>query len=352
MSSSLPSLSNRAESLRSRRGKTPGERKPRATQSARKPVKSSPVMVRNVSAPVRRTTTVASRTTQRAPRQRRQFYASLGASGAELRLPALPVVRPGWRLISGMLTILFSLALVMLLSDPRFTISRIDIVGLQRLNATDVEAVMDLYNRSIITVQPAEVEAAVAAAFPELADVQVTVAFPASIGVSATERQPAISWRMGDQTIWVDAEGVVIPARGEPAEPLLAIQANSRPPLLPAPKVEDASEEATPSGKPLKAIDPNTLPIWGRQVDPNFLSAVNQLRPYVPPDSVIAYNLTNGLGWSDPRGWQVFIGLTVEDIDLKLVEYHAVVETLSQQGIQPRLISVEHVHAPFYRMEQ
>jgi hypothetical protein len=57
------------------------------------------------------------------------------------------------------------------------------------------------------------------------------------------------------------------------------------------------------------------------------------------------------MGWKDGRGWDVYFG-EPQDMDMKLVVYQATVRRLESEGIQPVLISVEQVHAPYYRMER
>jgi len=56
-----------------------------------------------------------------------------------------------------------------------------------------------------------------------------------------------------------------------------------------------------------------------------------------------------GMGWQDPRGWTVYFGQDSQDIPMKTVVYNAIVDTLTQQGVQPSLISVEYLNAPFYK---
>lgn len=63
------------------------------------------------------------------------------------------------------------------------------------------------------------------------------------------------------------------------------------------------------------------------------------------------YDTKNGLGWADPHGWQVFFGTKTDDIDLKLTEYNHIVQAILDRNLQPVLISMEFLHAPFYRLE-
>ena len=59
-----------------------------------------------------------------------------------------------------------------------------------------------------------------------------------------------------------------------------------------------------------------------------------------------------GLGWMDPNGWQVYFGSDSEKIDLKLVEYKTIVDSILAQNLHPTMISMEFLHAPYYRLEQ
>ena len=72
----------------------------------------------------------------------------------------------------------------------------------------------------------------------------------------------------------------------------------------------------------------------------------------MPADTMLVYDSEHGLGWNDPNGWEVYFGAEDQDMEMKLSVYQAMVERLQSEGIQPALISVEYVHAPYYRMER
>jgi len=63
----------------------------------------------------------------------------------------------------------------------------------------------------------------------------------------------------------------------------------------------------------------------------------------------MVYDTTYGLGWQDAHGWQVYFGQNTDDIPMKLKVYQAIVDTLTNKGIRPTLISVEYLDAPFYK---
>jgi hypothetical protein len=48
----------------------------------------------------------------------------------------------------------------------------------------------------------------------------------------------------------------------------------------------------------------------------------------------------------------VFIGSKLERINDKMLMYETIVRKLEEQGIQPNMVSVEFLHAPYYRQEK
>jgi hypothetical protein len=88
------------------------------------------------------------------------------------------------------------------------------------------------------------------------------------------------------------------------------------------------------------------------KLSPELVSAILELNAKMPADTVLVYDSEHGLGWNDPKGWEVFFGAEDQDMEMKLSVYQALVERLESEGIQPALISVEYVHAPYYRMER
>ena len=84
----------------------------------------------------------------------------------------------------------------------------------------------------------------------------------------------------------------------------------------------------------------------------DFVEAIISLTTTVPEGSQLQYHPQFGLGWHDPQGWMVYFGQDTTNIDSKLTEYQNILSELNQLGVTPALISLEFVHAPFYRMEQ
>jgi cell division protein FtsQ len=336
MKPSQPSANSRAEEVRARRTQRLTQKANNAGRQAYKAVQTQPVFARS---PVYGYPAGG----QSHAKPRRKLYYSLDAAGTEIRLPAMPVIQPGPRLISGAIVLMFGALIMAFLCMSSFQVSKITITGLSRLSAGDVRTVMALDGISVVSIDPQAVKANLATSFPELTNINISVGLPASVKISVKERQPVLAWEKDGQTQWIDANGAIFPARGDAGQ-LLTIQSDENPP---APVVlnPDKAAKASLAGKA------GTDPI-AQTMDLTILNAAQKLRNLAPTDSTLIYSSKDGLGWNDTQGWKVFIGLNLDDMDLKLIEYQAIVQQLNDQGIKPQMVSVEHVHAPFYRMEQ
>lgn len=332
---------SRAEQLRQRRDESTQTRAARSRTYASHPA-AYPVTVRNGS---------GSRVHERSKkRPRRQYYYSVGATGTEIRLPAIPTIRADWKWVSVAITLVMIVLIFFMMKSPEFAISTPEVVGLERLASADLETVLRLQGTSILDLNVNVARTQLAMAFPELKNIQITTSLPAKITITAQERQPVLVWQNGDTTLWVDTEGVIIPPRGQ-VEPLPTIQADALPPLSNSLSMADNSPaEAAIILPPM--VEASILQNWGRQMDKDLLLTALKLTKFVPEGTTIAYSNQHGLGWMDTQGWYVYIGLTMDEIDLKMTEYQEIVKQVQRMGLSPKLISVETVHAPYLRMEQ
>lgn len=333
---------NRAEQLRQRRAqkssnRTTAPRKTASPKSAASSKQSPPILLRgyqaSTSVPLRKIPPM---------RVRRQFYYPLGSSGAEVRLPAIPLIKPGTRLLSGALVIFCLLALYMLGFSDQFEVKTFKVSGVQQLTYSDFEAVLRLEGSQIVEFDPAAAKESLSTAFPELASIDIQVGLPAEVNIKVVERKPLFWWDNGGQGFWLDAEGVILPPRGE-VEGLMRIESNITPPL--------AAVQEKPKENEEKALaDSSTTAFWGQQVDKQLLNAINDLVFRLSPESDLVYNSIYGLGWQDPRGWEVYIGKNLENFEQKLTVYESIVEHFEKMGIYPQeLVSVEFINAPFYK---
>ncbi len=336
-----PAPQSRSSQLRSHRTQQSQQRSTRAAERARRPVATPPVMARGSMAGVgARKRTGALKQSVRP----RRFY-SLKTTGAEVRIPALPVLQFGWRLASFALAVVCGLALWAMASSSMFQVDQIRIVGSKRLSAQEVNQALDLQGVPVIRIVPAEIKEEVLTAFPDFSSAEVEVGLPAGLVVQVVERQPVLAWQQGDQLKWIDEEGMAFPARGEMPD-LMTIQGEGDPPGPAEPA--DAEGTNTPTGTVVLPSDQKPK----RFIDPALIESILKLAGQPPAGTPVLYNPKYGLGWNDPGGWKVYFGTKVDDMDLKLQQYRVIVDSLSMQNIHPVLISVEFAHAPFYRLEQ
>jgi cell division protein FtsQ len=260
-------------------------------------------------------------------KSRRRYDVALSVPGAELRLPSIPQIRLGWRFLSGLLTMALLGMIYYAMTSPMFQVEEFQVNGLHRLTENDIYQVVGVWGEPIYMVNPQEVKAELEAAFPELSSVGVQVGLPAEVIVTVEEREPVLAWFDNGQEKWVDAQGYIFPPRGDPG-PLPAVEG-----MLPIPSTVD--EESTPASLPVKLVD-----------------SIIKMGMRAPQDTRVVFNPEHGLGWFDWRGWDVYFGWDEEDFNMKLHVYDVLVSRLEREGVTPAWISVEYLHAPYYRMER
>jgi cell division protein FtsQ len=290
---------------------------------------------------------VASSRVRKTHTPKRRIDVPLRVPGAEVRLPALPMVHLGWRAVSLFMVLMMSASLILMWKAPVFQVSNVEAEGLKRLTVADLNVVMGAFGKSVFALNPKTLRAALGDAFPEFSKISVRIGLPANVKVVVTERQPIISWTQNNVETWVDAEGVSFPVRGIPDTALIQVEGYGTPP----------TEMSTAIGNEVQA-NVNSLPMPttankpGLKLSPELVSSILTLGAKMPEGTVLVYDSEHGLGWNDPNGWDVFFGNEDQDMQMKLDVYQALVERLKNEGIQPALISVEYVHAPYYRMER
>src|SRR5574338_670786 len=252
------SASNRAEDVRSRRTQRSQQRVTEAKQRATNPVHVRPVVVRGnaFGTPIHR------QTSRTAPR--RAYYVTVDqAAGTELRLPSLPMLRPGWRLLSALITMAAMFGIYTMTNSEAFRLNSVEVIGLQRITQEEITNTIDLGDVSIIEVNAREIQEKLTSAYPELIDVAVSVSLPNFVSVTTSERQPVMIWQKGDQVQWIDAEGVVFTPRGD-AGPLVRIHSDDDLPMnvvLVDPDAEEAAAAQESSAAEETAANP--IPVTG-----------------------------------------------------------------------------------------
>lgn len=334
------SKQTRSEQIRSRRQDQNAPKKALKKQPPM-PVKQAPT----TRVTTRRTSSgYSNATSSQKQANRRKVYVPLKTPGAEISLPAMPNIQVGWRLASFLIFAVSLFALISLKNMSFFRISQVDLVGATRLPADEVIGKIAISDLSIVDVLPGDIENQVLSAFPEIKSAEVTIGLPAVVSVKVTERIPAVLWDMEDEDeFWIDEAGFSFPMRGEATLPVY-VKANNFPPS----PLGDSDEEL------IAATDPivnSTVAERKPDVDPGFVGAILSLNTMLPEGCTLLYDSEYGLGWQDPRGWLVYFGTNTAHIDQKLAQYAKIIEEIQARNIQPALISLEFLRAPFYRLE-
>lgn len=275
-------------------------------------------------------------------RNRGRVSVPLKRKGAELQLPAFPQLQLGWRLISGAIFVLSLFVVISFSNFSTFKVNAVNLKGTERLTALEILRKLDLSNTSILKVQPEDVEKDIIATFPTVRGATVSAGLPAVLNIKVVEREPLVMWQNQDEMLWIDVEGVIFPVNGEFEAPL-SVLAYTDPPAGPAiggtPDEGESTEEMD--------VEETRLPTTTFE----FVQAILALNEYVPINTQMQYDPSFGLGWQDPQGWMVFFGRNTSEINTKLLEYQTIIAALQERNITPALISLENLHAPFYRLE-
>ncbi len=275
----------------------------------------------------------SSRTTGRSrnARQDSRFDISFNLGRTAVKAPALTMPRfdlsnPRW--VSGLLTLLLGVLLIYLWSASSFTVAALEATGNIRLSANQLSMMSGMVGEPIFKAVPEQIIANLRTAFPDLAVVKVRTLLPNRIEVEVVERTPLIAWYQNGGLTWIDAEGIAFQPQGEVAG-LVQVASN---------------------GSPRDVEVDLELPAYEQRfIEPETVQALLNLEPFVPEGMLMIFDPIYGLGWQDPRGWDVQIGHDTGDLPMKLSIYQAMVEQFISQGIQPSLVSMEFLDAPFYK---
>ncbi len=140
----------------------------------------------------------------------------------------------------------------------------------------------------------------------------------------------------------------VIEASGNP--PSLGVTMESIAAMVAADAESEVGQE-TNSNEGAVELEPEKANLGQPLLSPEMVTAILAVSKAAPANVTLLYDPAHGLGWQDERGWKVYLGDN-QEIQAKLSVYAAIVQRLSDEEIQPALISVEHVHNPYYRLEQ
>jgi hypothetical protein len=257
---------------------------------------------------------------------------------ARVRTASAPLAAHGYRLRNSLLLVLALVAAgaLWLALDERFYVYHADVQGAVRSSPDEIFRAGGLPGLHIMWVRPAEVEARILAALPDLASARVACHLPARCKIVVVERQPQLMWDENGQVWWVDVEGVVfspspalLPAGGDVSFlPPAGGEAGGAGLLVrgPLPRQED--------GRLDERVHVALAELWAAGVD------VTSSLTYVPD---------RGLVFTDERGWRIILGQGPGMVKrLQVLQWLAA--DLQARGLTPRFIDVRFPDAPYYSL--
>lgn len=258
---------------------------------------------------------------------RRMYNIALKTKGAELRLPPVPQMHFSWRLISGIFSAALGWAILILITSANFQINSVETIGLERIQNSEVNQVLKLSGVSIFTVDPAALQDILVKDFPGLKDIQISISMPTRVQVTAVERKPVLAWQQDQNDMWIDLNGVSFVPSGE------------------TPEMVNVLATGTPPGP----VQPDSEHHF---ISPEFVQAILLLDQQAPKNTELLFDPRFGMGWVDPeKGWSAYFGMDGKDMDQRLIMYKAIVKELKKRKIKPTFISVQYLHAPYYRTD-
>ncbi|MBK8031761.1 MAG: FtsQ-type POTRA domain-containing protein [Chloroflexi bacterium] len=224
-----------------------------------------------------------------------------------------------WRLFSGALILILLGALAFFFFADSMYVTGIAVGGLETMTVNEVYELLPISGLHVFWLDPGDIRDNLLES-PTIANATVTVGFPPNmVQVIIEEREPALVWEQAGEAAWIDLQGRVMRQR-EDRQTLLRIQA-----------------------------DPVLEGSIGSSVDPQVVTSAIQLHDLLPELAAFRYHPDKGLGYTDPRGWEVWLGVGA-DMQQKILIYNAIVADNAAQGIQPREINLVNTHRPFVSM--
>jgi len=336
-----------SDEIRLKRTKSPHGDRRKLDQRKRKtvPHNSPPVLVRNQA---HGSSVLNSKSVSK---PRRRYDVRLEAQGAEMRLPTFPRIRVGWRVSSFVVFGFLVFVLYYYWNTPAFRVDLAIVNGLGMINTSEVNKVLSLTGKQIFSLDSTRIQQKLSEEFPEFLSASIKIDIPNTVVISVTERLPVLFWHQGENTVLVDAEGVAFnPREGAILGVYPTIEAGGSPPIIPG-SIPITSTMELPADDFLIdfAMDEVSKNEATPFISPEMVTAYLLLADQVPEGAQLIYDPVHGIGWKDRREWIVYFGDT-QDISTKFTIYNTIFDHLKTADVKPTLISVEFIHAPYFRL--
>ncbi len=229
-----------------------------------------------------------------------------------------------WRATSGLLFVLFGLLLAILFTSDVFFVRAIEVRGNNFITREEVFAFSEIANYHMFWLDPEQIRRQVLRS-PSVAEIFVEIGWPPNlITILVQERQPALVWSDAGAETWIDIQGRAMQARTEMPN-LLHINLIRADGEVPAPGADDLTGDMV-------------------------LGAL-RLQEILPEGAHLDFHPVHGLGWTNSRGWQVWMGSdSAAVMNEKIKIYEVLVENLLSRAIDVAELNIANPDAPFYRL--
>jgi len=285
---------------------------------------------------------------------RRRYDVALNTQGAEIRLPSLPRVHVGWRAVSFVLASTLLFVLYQFWDSPNYRVDAAQVHGEHLLTSSQINEALGVTGEIIFTLDASTMAHDLVDKYKEISAVSVRLEFPQTVLVTVTECTPVLIWFQDGELNMVDEEGMTFPPRDEiTLDGYPVVEASGAPPQLASDEPVE-TEPILPDFEELADELSLGLPASGKAkqlLSKEMVAAILFMADKAPANSQLIYDPEHGLGWRDQGDWIVYLG-DIQDIEMKLHVYEAILQHLKEANTRPTLISVEFVHAPYYELEQ
>ena len=220
-----------------------------------------------------------------------------------------------------MVVCLSAILALFFLSDALY-VSRIAVGGQRYMTQQEVFNYANITDLHIFWVEPDAVRENLMD-FPTVADAQVRLGWPPNmVNIIVEEREPALIWEQGEQSVWADINGIIMPMREQRTDLVQVRAADS----VATDFVEDGSLDAA------------------------IVYGALQLRDLRPEVTTWRYDPVNGLGYENEIGWDVWFG-DGTGMPEKWEIYANIRADVAARGLAIQQINIANPDAPYYRFE-
>jgi cell division septal protein FtsQ len=213
------------------------------------------------------------------------------------------------KIFAGVLLIFALVALFLMFDTDLFFVYDLQINGTHYLSTDEIQKASGIMQYNIFFVNSRDVEHALTK-LPEVKSTRVNTIMPNQVIVDVEERKPEITWLRGNESFWIDSDGISFRARKNLPE---------------LPSVRDLDQS------PVKL---------GQSVKLDALAAFWAFRAAYPdgPHS-FEWSAARGLAFTDERGWKIYMG-DAEEMAGKIAKLRALTAQLIAQNAKIKFIDL------------